>query len=66
MHGIAKLENKTPGSVAKSKTMTNVWKRRKEVFLYIYYFYLQLAHHWGSSLQDEFVLGTVTDNAEIP
>ena len=55
MHGIAKSENKTPGSVAKSKAMTNVWKRRKEVFLYIYYFYLQLAHQWGSSLQDEFV-----------
>ena len=26
MLGIAKLENKTPGSVTKSKTMTNVWK----------------------------------------
>jgi len=36
MHGIAKSENKTPGSVAKLKTMTNVWKRRKEVFIYIY------------------------------
>ena len=34
MLGIAKLENKTPGSVAKSKTMTNVWKRRKEVFYF--------------------------------
>ena len=55
MHGIAKSENKTPGSITKSKTMTNVWKRCKEVFLYIYYLYLQLAHHWGSYLQDEFV-----------
>ena len=26
MHGIAKSENKTSGSVAKLKTMTNVWK----------------------------------------
>ena len=34
MLGIAKLENKTPGSIAKSKTMTNVWKRHKEVFYF--------------------------------
>ena len=55
MHGIAKSENKTPGSIVKSKTMTNVWKQCKEVFIYIYYLYVQLAHHQGSSLQGKFV-----------
>ena len=39
MHGIAKLENKTPGSIVKVKTMTNVWKQCKEVF---YFFILPL------------------------
>ena len=31
MHGIAKLEAKNPGSVAKAKQMTGVWKRRSVV-----------------------------------
>jgi len=39
MHGIAKSENKTPGSIMKVKTMTNVWKQCKEVF---YFFILPL------------------------
>ena len=31
MYNIAKVEAKKPGSVAKGKLMTNVWKRRDEV-----------------------------------
>jgi len=31
MHGIAKSEAKNPGSVAKAKQMTGVWKRRSVV-----------------------------------
>ena len=31
MYKLAKLEAKSPGSIAKGNEMTNVWKRRKEV-----------------------------------
>ena len=49
MHGIARSEDKTPGSVAKASVMTNTWKRRKDV-CFISFFTFLLAHHWNSCL----------------
>lgn len=37
MHGLAKLESKTPGGVEKGKLMGNVWKRRAEVCPLLYF-----------------------------
>jgi hypothetical protein len=54
MRKVAQTELKSPGSVAKGNEMTNTWKRRKEVYLSVFYSQLvKLLTHQSDSLQME-------------